>query len=195
MKKLLPILVVPFIVMICFFMVMISNSVLSSMGAIHYSSVEGFAVSSDGTVFIGYMQVIEAYKDGSLIFTFKPPTSRGYSFYIENDKIVIGTASGHCKIYDTKGNYVEDGDISFNEVTSRAKKKKAYTTENGDVYEFHGFLEMKPFEIRRNQETIIKGSVLDYHFYGLPYVILFVLTFISGIFFVFALVEQFYYKH
>lgn len=159
-------------------------------GAIHSSTIQDFAVSSDGTVFVGYRRVIEAYKDGSLVFIFRPPTSRAYRFYLEDDKIIIAPSSGNCKIYDTNGNYIEDGDLSYEEVKSTAKKKKEYIMGNGDVYKLHRFLQSKPYEIRCNNEPIIKESALDYHFHELPFFMLFGLFVISILILVLALLEN-----
>ncbi len=187
MKKFLPILAIPFTVILLCFAVFLTMPWLMGSGAIHISTIQGFAVSSDGTVFVGYRRVIEAYKDGSLVFTFRPPAKRDYRFYIEDDKLIIGTASGSdIKIYDTSGNYVEDCDLSSYDFTSTAKEKKEYTAENGDVYTLHRFSRSKPFEIRRNNETIIKESTLDYHFHELPIYVLFCLSFISMLFLVLA---------
>lgn len=186
MKKLLPILAVPFAVILLFFSVLVTVPWLAKNGTLHGSTIQDFAVSSDGTVFVGYFRVIEAYKDGSLAFTFRPPTTRAYRFYIEDDKLIVASSSGNCKIYDTKGNYIEDGDLSYEEVKSTAKKKEEYTSENGDVYKLHRFLQAKPFEIRRNNETIIKESALDYHVHELPFHVLFCLTFISMLFILLA---------
>ena len=57
-------------------------------------SYNGFGIDSTGILYVGKNSAIEKIKDGKVIETLSPQTSRGYAFTIKNDDtILLSTAS------------------------------------------------------------------------------------------------------
>lgn len=167
MKKASLVIVIPIIVCVLAYILFFVRLGLAGKGIIHQSSMQDFGVCPDGTIIIGYMGKIEVFQDGKVVFSFRPPTSRAYRFYIKNDRVVIGCAAGYTKVYDAKGNFIEDSELSYGEVKSISQETK-YRTESGELYKVVDSLGFKPFEIRCGEESIIKQDMLDYYFNGFP---------------------------
>lgn len=193
MKKASLVILIPLIVVVLFFSAAISKDILANEDVIHRSSAQDFAVCSDGMILVGYMDKIDVFQDGKLSFSFRPPTSRAFRFYVENDRIVIGCSDGFTKIYDVTGNFVEDSELSYDAVKSTAQDIR-YIAESGEEYKIADALGFKPFEIKCGDETIVRQDILDYHFNGAPFWLFWALAFLNMAVLVIALIDKYAVK-
>lgn len=193
MKKASLVILIPLVVVVLFFSAVISKEILANEDVIHQSSAQDFAVCSDGSIFVGYMDKIEVFQDGKLSFSFRPPTPRAFRFYVENDRIVIGCSDGFTEIYDVTGNFVEDSELSYDAVKSTAQDIR-YIAESGEEYKLSDSFGFKPFEIKCGNETIVRQNILDYHFNGAPFWMFWALAFLNMVVLVIALVDKYAVK-
>lgn len=193
MKKASLVILIPLVVVVLFFSAAISKEILANEDVIHRSSAQDFAVCSDGMILVGYMDKIDVFQDGKLSFSFRPPTSRAFRFYVENDRIVIGCSDGFTKIYDVTGNFVEDSELSYDAVKSTAQDIR-YIAESGEEYKIVDSFGFKPFEIKCGDETIVRQDILDYHFNGAPFWLFWALAFLNMVVLVIALIDKYAVK-
>lgn len=193
MKKASLVIIIPLIVVVLFFSVVISKDILASSGIVKKSSMQDFGVCSDGKIIVGYREKIEVFQDGKILFSFKPPTPRAYRFYVENDRIVIGCSDGFTETYDVEGKFLEDSKLSYNEVKSTAQKTQ-YKAENGEKYTVVDAFGFKPFEIKCGNETIVRQNILDYHFNGAPFWLLWAVAFLNMVVLVIALIDKYGFR-
>lgn len=193
MKKASLVILIPLIVVVLFFSAVISKEILANEDVIHQSSVQDFAVCSDGKIIVGYMDKIDVFQDGKLSFSFRPPTPRAYRFYVENDRIVIGCSDGFTEIYDVEGKFLEDSDLSYNKVVSISHDTK-YVSASGEQYKVSDGFGFKPFEIKCGNETIVRQDILDYHFNGAPFWLFWALAFLNMAVLVIALIDKYAVK-
>lgn len=129
-----------FVILVLGFLLFACRFGLMTFGVITSGSVLNFDVDSEENIYIGTMGQIQVYKDGTLLRTINPPTSRAYNFYIENDQLIIGVASGgEGGRFDLEGNELSYGDFSYYEIEDVASKKSVNV--NGHQYKHtNGFL-------------------------------------------------------
>lgn len=193
MKKASLVILIPLVVVVLFFSAVISKEILANEDVIHRSSAQDFAVCSDGMILVGYMDKIDVFQDGKLSFSFRPPTSRAFRFYVENDRIVTGCSDGFTKIYDVTGNFVEDSELSYDAIKSTAQDIR-YIAESGEEYKIVDSFGFKPFEIKCGDETIVRQDILDYHFNGAPFWLFWALAFLNMVVLVIALIDKYAVK-
>ena len=157
-----------FIVGVCIFLLQFIKIYLSFSGAIPDGSVLGFDVDSSERIYIGTIDQINVYHNGTLQRKISPPTSRTYRFYIENDKLIIGCVpDGKGGTYDLEGNELSYGEFSYDEIEQVAKHKKVVV--NGHEYQLSSNLGITPYIITRDGIEVYQMSTIDYFFNGLPY--------------------------
>ena len=172
---------VPFCVVFLFFLLLLVRLVLSFQGRIHGEPLQGIAISSNEKIYIGYMQQIDVFDGQVLVSTLNPPTSRAYYLMVENDELIVVTASGLCAKYDLEGNLLGKEDMSNSEyyrLKKEAQRKEYCYGESR--YQIKKHMGLIPFEITKNNQTIFRESTLDYLFTGLPFLMFFFLTLLNG---------------
>ncbi len=92
-----------------------------------------FAVDSAGRLYIGRSSQIEIYENGSLINSISALTSRGYAFTIENDTIVLSTASTVYEM-DLSGNVQAEYADTMSRVYHAHTENRQFTDARGNVY-------------------------------------------------------------
>lgn len=158
-----------FITGLCLFTLLVTKFLLMSAGIVSGDGVLCFDVDSDDCIYIGTMNKIRVYRDGELLREIQPPTSRYYSFYIEDDKLIIGCASDNKGgQYDLNGNEISYGTYSFSDIEREASSRKNVTV-NGHTYKLTNTLGITPYKIVRDGETVHQMSTADYIFNGLPF--------------------------
>lgn len=156
---------------LCSFSLFLAEILASSAGLIPEGQVQGFAVDSSGNLYIGRMNRIYVYQDGILLREIRPPTSRSYCFYIENDQLILACASdGLGGVFDLEGRELSYGELSYNEVRTIAKQKSI--TVNGHLYKISDNFGISPYRITRDGVEIHRMSNMDYLFHGLPYIVI-----------------------
>lgn len=171
-----------FVIFILGFLLFACKDGLITFGVITSGEVLNFDVDSEENIYIGTMNQIQVYKDGTLLRTIEPPTSRAYHFYIENDRLIIGCASsGNGGTYDLEGNELPSEEFSFEEIKDIASKKSINV--NGHQYRHtNGFL--TPYKITCDGVEVYRMPTLDYIFNGLPFHVVWAVVFISIVVFV-----------
>jgi len=110
-------------VSVCMFVLFFGRIYLVSCGKAT-GSYQGFDVDSEEIIYVGTMEQIRKIKNGKVIETISPPTTRSYCFYIENDTLFIGCFSdSKGGVYDLHGNEISYGNIRCNDVEEKAKGK------------------------------------------------------------------------
>lgn len=190
MKKTILMLIVIVIIQLSW---IVAREVLSSMGLVSPGGMMGYAVDSEERVYIGkgYYK-IEVYKDGQNVKTIRTPNTKGYCFYIEEDKLIIGCAGRTYQndVYDLDGKKVSSIEMSYDQIRREAARRKQIE-QNGNTYilrDHHGF---KPYEILRNDEVILRMTQVEFFFESWPFLLLFSLGFIAMAILVLSLVSQY----
>ena len=140
------------LVLICFCFIISGNV---TMG---YS---GFGIDSSDTLYIGTDTAIEKYDDGKKVGEINPQTSRGYVFTIQNDTILLSTASYVYNI-GLDGTVIskeeETSTKTFNKIQ---REKNCFVASDGKEYNFKSFFGR--CYIEDNAGTVIyKMPLLDY---------------------------------
>lgn len=166
-----------FVIVVLGFLFFICQDVLMTFGVITSGRVLNFDVDSEENIYIGTMGQIQVYKDGTLLRTINPPTSRAYNFYIENDQLIIGVASdGEGGRFDLEGNELSYGDFSYYEIKDIASKKSINV--NGHQYRHtNGFF--TPYKITCDGVEVYRMPTLDYIFNGFPFAVANAVVFIN----------------
>ena len=126
-------------------------------------SINGFAVDRKGYLYIGQESKIEVIKESQVIRTVSPHTSRGYTFTIENEKILVGES---CYIYtmDLNGEILSKNEDPFTEKTNEIRSlKKVFIDEDGGKYKLINILGHYKVIRTKNGEsiTIYRMLLLD----------------------------------
>ena len=157
-----------FIVGVCIFLLQFIKIYLSFSGVIPDGSILDFDVDSSENIYIGTIDQINVYHNGTLFRQISPPTSRKYRFYIENDRLIIGCVTdGKGGTYDLEGNELSYGEFLYDEIEQVAKHKKVVV--NGHEYHLSTNLGMTPYVITRDGIKVYQMSAIDYFFNALPY--------------------------
>ena len=140
------------LVVICFYF-MISGNV-----TIGYS---GFGFDSSDVLYIGTDTAIEKYVDGNKVGEINPQTSRGYAFTLENDIILLSTAS-YVYNLDLDGTVIsKEEDIGTKTFNKIERKKNHFITPDGREYRFKSFLGRRYIDDAAGT-VIYKMPLLDY---------------------------------
>ena len=132
----------------------------------------GFDIDAGQSIYIGTEKKIYVYKDGVLLRTILPPTSRAYCFYIENELLFIGCASDDTGgVYHLSGDQISYGNIRYSKVKSKANYKVA--TKDGHEYRISQNL-MGSYYVTCDNELILQteSSFYDSIWYWLSLAIL-----------------------
>ncbi len=145
--------------LLIFLPIITSCNVLMSMGTVSIT-YSGFGVDSSGVLYVGKESVIEKYKDGKMIGTISPQTTRGYAFTIQkDDTILLSTASMVYKL-DNSGNILDEwedeGTSTFNDLQFIRK----FTAKDGRKYVMKSLFGRTV--IYCNDEIIYQMPLLDY---------------------------------
>ena len=127
------------------------------------------------------MGQIRVIKNGEVIESFSPHTSRSYCFYIENDTMYIGLVSDLGGVYDLHGNEISYGEISCKDVEKKVKGKTIIF--NGHEYQIRTDI-FETYKISRDGEIVYQSD--NSFFDGFSYWVSFV--FVSILFLIFALI-------
>ena len=129
----------------------------------------GFDVDEEGNLWIGRRGRITVYKDGEVLRTVTPPTSRDYSFFLQEDKMIVHCATTYEKIeeYDLSGNYLGESLLNLDEFKATLRNRDTIE-RNGNLYVMKKYGGIKPYEVFCNGERIYQMSTSDYIFNGFP---------------------------
>ena len=156
------------ITVILWFILFMAKLFLSSTGAIGNGAVLSFDVDSNENIYIGTMGKINVYKDGLRVKSITLHNDDQYRFYIENDTIIIGFASGgKSGIYDLDGNELSADGVAYSDIGSISKKNTSFV--NGHEYKFSNGLGLLPYTITRDGAEVHRMSTLDYLLNGFPF--------------------------
>lgn len=107
--------------------------------------INGFAVDSSGFVYIGHDKCIEVYSECNMIKRISVPTSRGYAFTIDGDKIILS-----------------DGDCTYLMNLNGETADKQPNARNNLVYSRHSFVDSSgdSFKLKNvlGRTAIVKNS-------------------------------------
>lgn len=125
-------------------------------------SYRGFAMDSTGILYVGKDASIEKIKDGKVIETLSPQTSRGYAFTIKKDDTILLSTASTVYTLDLSGNIIseteDEGTLTFNKLQIT---KKFFASSDGKIY-----VVKSPFgrtTVRSSKgETIYQMPILDY---------------------------------
>jgi len=113
------------IMFVCMIMVM-SGAVSLTMN--------GFAVDTNGQLYIGQANEIMVLKDGECVKTLSPKTSRGYAFTIENGEQIVLSTSTTVFIMDLDGAVISQYPDEGTQVFNRLKNPKTFVDIHGTEY-------------------------------------------------------------
>ena len=137
---------------VCIFMIMIGKV------SIHYS---GFALDSNGVLYIGKDSKIEKYKGTEVVGEISPQTSRGYAFTIQSDTIILSTASTVYTL-DTNGNVLDKKvDINTETFNDLQKQKNSFEAQDGHTYKMKNIFGRVQV-VSENGSVIYKMPLPDY---------------------------------
>lgn len=98
--------------------------------------INGFAVDSSGFVYIGHDKCIEVYSECNMIKRISVPTSRGYAFTIDDDKIIL--SDGDCTyLMNLNG---ETADKQPNARNNLVYSRHSFVDSSGDFFKLKNVL-------------------------------------------------------
>lgn len=129
MKKYYPIMfvgsVLGVIVFICFFLMFSGQVSLSN---------NGFAVDSEGQLYVGQQNEIIVLKDGECVNAINPRTSRSYAFTITDEQAILLSTSSTVYTMDLSGNVLTEQPDEGTKVYNQLQHKKSFTDVHGAKY-------------------------------------------------------------
>lgn len=107
--------------------------ILTLVSIIKNDKIIGFAIDSENRIYIGKNSIIEVYNEGVIENVIHSVTSRGYTFTIKDEKIVIFTGT---KLYylDLNGNVIDSEDFTGIE-PKELRGGKTFEDSKGNYYE------------------------------------------------------------
>lgn len=97
-------------------------------------TMNGFAVDAEGQLYIGQAKKIIVLKDGSIVKTLSPQTSRAYAFTIENGETVVLSTSTTVFVMDLDGVVLSQYPDRDSQVFNQLQNKKRFVDIFGTEY-------------------------------------------------------------
>ncbi len=134
--------------------------------------INGFAVDVDNQLYVGKGKEIVVLKDGAVVRTIDPPTSRTYKFTIVDGKTILLSTSTKVYMMDLYGNIISESIDEGTKTYNRLQWKKIYMDERGSEY---------TLESRWGRTRILKEGVSIYEMPMRDYIvrILFITAFVA----------------
>lgn len=122
--------------------------------------INGFAVDSYGRLYVGELTKISVYKDKSKIKEISPLTTRGYTFTIKADEIIVATSS-EVWYLNLTGEIKRSEDDSDTEKFNFIKSNnKTFISDTGKKYSID--YSYGRWKIVCDGSIILQMSLLDY---------------------------------
>ena len=97
-------------------------------------STKGFAVDSEGQLYVGREGEIAVLKDGECVRTISPRTSRSYVFTITDEQTILLSTSSTVYTMDLSGNVLTEQPDEGTKVYNQLQHKKSFTDVHGAKY-------------------------------------------------------------
>lgn len=137
----------------------------------------GFAVDSNGNLYLGLNHQISVHSNGKLVRSITTGTSRGYAFTIDNsDHLILSTSTTIYKM-DLYGNIIETGHDENARLFLNMQRNRTFTAEDGSKYVCKNTLGY--IEILNNGVTVYRMP--GWHYIALIAFILSIISFAIGI--------------
>ena len=102
-------------------------------------SINGFAVDSEGCLYVGKDFNIEVFNEDTLIRTISPKTTRGYKFTIIDGQTILLSTSSTVYTMDLLGNVLSEREDEGTKVYNELQWKRDFVDENGTRYTLESY--------------------------------------------------------
>ena len=149
----------------------------------------GFALDSQGRLYVGKASKIDVWEDGRYITSISPQTSHGYAFTIQHDSILLA-ANSNLYTMDLSGNILtQKEDAHTQEYNRLYAQRKRFTQTDGVSYRSQNCMGYYTISCMDNQndEPIYRMPLLDY-----AIKILCVVTYVSWAIYILIMIIRFW---
>ena len=131
-----------------------------------YTSYQGFAVDSQGNLYLGVnLKIIAVDSNGLERYSFSTITNRGYSFTINEEDQILLRSSGCLYTMDLNGNVLKEDDKETADlILPLNKSTRSFRDAEGRIYQMSSrFFRKEIYKYERGEASLIyQMPVLNY---------------------------------
>lgn len=129
-----------FFIIICLINILFCATMILTLSGTVTFSYNGFAIDETGSLYIGQYEYLVVYDQGHMIKKIPLMTSKGYSFTIRDNHLVV---AANAKIYttDLNGKILSEEDDRLTQTYNELyRRRKSFETVDGQVYKSTNWL-------------------------------------------------------